>query len=115
VANNYHQGSNLPSPTQKGSRAALMGQNMTQRGTKNSLKQPKTTKLAFGSFHQYGKPAYHKMNFHIVFWSFFQSPKPASFSFSHLQPTFQKNPHLTGGIPHKDEFKKKSAQLRISV
>jgi hypothetical protein len=55
--------------------AALMSQNMTQEGTKNSLKQPKTTKSAFGSFHQYGKPAYHKLNFHIVFLKVFSIPK----------------------------------------
>ena len=106
---NYH-----PQP-QKGSGAAQMGQNMTKNGTKNSLKQPKTTKPAFGSFHQCINPTHHNVCFHIVFECFLQSQNPAGFSFSYLQPTFQQNPHLRGGIPHNNEFSEKSAQLLLSV
>ena len=103
-----------PKP-QKGSRAVQMGKKMTQNGTKNNLKQPQTTKSVFGSFHQFGYPNHHNINFHTVFGSFFVSPDTAGFSFSYLQPTFPQNLHQRGGIPHKSEFQNQGAQLLFSV
>jgi hypothetical protein len=47
-----------PQP-KKGYRAAQMGQNMTQNGSKNSLKQPllpPKKRSAFNSFHQFFSP-----------------------------------------------------------
>ena len=44
-----------------------MGLNITQDGTKHSLKQPKTTKSSFGSFHQFEYLSRHNMNFRLVF------------------------------------------------
>ena len=83
-----------------------MGQNMTQNGTKNSLKQPKTTKSALGSFHQLQNPNHQNINFYTFFEKFFQSTNPADFSLSYLQPTLPQNPHLRVDIPLKVNFQK---------
>jgi hypothetical protein len=58
-------------PAQRGSRATIMGENMTQNGAKNSQKQTKITKTAFDSFHQYTNYNHHNVNLHIVFEYFF--------------------------------------------
>jgi hypothetical protein len=70
-----------------------MGENMMQNRVKNSLKQPKTSKSAFGSIHHYINYNIHNMDIHTVFGRFFQSPNAADFSFFYLQPTFLQNPN----------------------
>jgi hypothetical protein len=92
-----------PQP-QRGYRAALLGQNMTQNGTKNSLKQPKTTKLALPSVTKSQSSKYRFL--YIFVKSFFQSTNPTDFSLSYLQPTLPQNPHLRVGIPLKVNFQK---------
>ena len=99
----------------RGSRTSLMGENMTQNRVKNSLKQPKTSKSAFGSIHHYRNSNIHNMDFHTVFGKFFQSPNAAGFNFSYLQPTFPQNHHPNGGIPPKSEFSKAGAQVQFFV
>jgi hypothetical protein len=83
-----------------------MGENMTQNRVKNSLKQPKTSKSAFGSIHHYRNSNIHNINIHTVFGRFFQSPNAAGFNFSDLQPTFPQNPHPRGVSHPKVNFQK---------
>ena len=62
ISESFHH----PQP-QRGSSALLRGQNMTQNGSKNSLKQPKATKSAFVYFNLYRNFNHHNINFHIQF------------------------------------------------
>ena len=92
-----------------------MGENMTQNRVKNSLKQPKISKSAFGAIYHCNNFNLQNLDIHTVFGRFFQSQYPAGFSFSYLQPTFPKNPHPSGGIPHKSDISKAGAELQFSV
>ena len=48
---------------QRASGTAQMGQNMSQIGTKNTLKQLKNTILANSTFQEYVNPSHHKIGF----------------------------------------------------